>query len=206
MSLRELNLAALMRQDCRTVHVVFGGAAELDTESVEAVAEVRINNAVPKVYVTEQRQAGKGYAVSPDRTGRRYTYITDMRDLTVGDTVVVPVKASIGLAFIVSVDEDVDIEPDDDVEYRWVVAKVDMKPYQENMRRNAEINALLAKAKKQNMRDAFREVALRSLGGAAGALLGIASPPPAPMDASAQATPRKEPDANDGFDPFDILI
>jgi hypothetical protein len=198
MSLRELNLAALMRQDCRTVHVVFGGAAELDTESELSTDEVRIDNAAPKVYVAEQRKANKGYAVTPDRTGRRYTYVTDMTTLAPGDTVVVPIKNTVGLAFVVEVDEDVEIEPDDNVEYRWIVAKVDTEPYRENMRRNAEINTLLAKAKKQNMRDAFREVALRSLGANGSALLGIASP-----KAPEKATPPEAPAGIPGDIRFD---
>jgi len=176
MATTERNLAALMREDCRTIQVVFGGAAEIDDESDDARDEVRIDNSKPKLYVAEQRRPGRSYAISPDRTGRRYTYVTDIKDLAVGDTVVVPVKSTIALAFVVQVDDECEIEPDDSTEYKWVIAKIDMAPYEANLRRNAEIVSLLGKAKKSNMRKVFRSLAIESLGDKAGALLGLAAP------------------------------
>lgn len=130
-----------------------------------------------------------------------YTYVTNLKDLQVGNFVVVPtavrakaeaesVRANItraslntqvsqrllddaeylvksqqrlSLALVVQIDDVVDIQPDSDVVYKWVVAKVDLEPYGKLLTRNKEIEDAVADAYKANLRKSFAERILGDL-------------------------------------------
>ena len=124
------NIAAILREDARTVWVTLDMAIEPD---------------VPFA-------------------GKCYTYVTDM-DLYVGDTVVVTTQqgAKMNLARVVRVDDDLNIEPNSDIKYQWVVDRVDMAAYNDNMQRNATIEKSIGTSYRKQMRRAMANQILSDL-------------------------------------------
>lgn len=124
------NIAAILREDARTVWVTFDMTTEPD---------------VPFA-------------------GKCYTYVTDM-DLYVGDIVVVTSQQGpkMGLAKVVRVDDDLNIEPNSDIKYQWVVDRVDMAAYNDNMQRNATIEKSIGTSYRKQMRRAMANQILSDL-------------------------------------------
>lgn len=87
--------------------------------------------------------------------GRAYTYVTHL-SLAPGDLVVVPV-ASAGwkIGKVISVDEDLLIEPNCDIKFKWVIDRVDMEEYRANQERNKEIESMLAASYRVTARQAY---------------------------------------------------
>lgn len=134
----ERNIAALMRQDCRTVKVRFDlTAAEFDTLDEE--------NAVPEPPKRLR---------APLAAGKSYTYVTDLT-LAPGDVVVVAAAGELKLAWVASVDGEVDIEPNSAVQIKWVKALVDFGHYEQCQAKNAEIERMVSDAYKVNLRRSF---------------------------------------------------
>lgn len=154
------NIAALLRNDARTIRVTFGGHAEIDETGLN---EVRTNNAEPKLYVVDQLKSSKGYAVSPARVraSEGYTYVTHLA-VKEGDAVVVPVKSTIAIGFVVSVDDEVKIEPSDPVTYAWVISTIDLAAHELNLERNKSIASAAADAMRKNLRRGFAQSVLLS--------------------------------------------
>ena len=119
------NIAALLRDDARTVGVNF---------STHLAAE----NGSPASPYSE------------------YTYVSHLQ-LAVGDIVVVKAKGRVALATVSRVDDSVDIEPNADMRYAWVIAKVDVSEHAANMARNAEIERAVSEAYRDNMRRSFAQ-------------------------------------------------
>lgn len=112
------NIAAILREDARTVQVCFD--------------------------ITSQ-----------DLLGKLYTYVTHL-DLQPDDIVVVPVGSDdLKAAKVVVVSEGLDIEPNCDIKFRWVVGKVDVEAHKANMARNKEIEGMLAHSYRMNARQAY---------------------------------------------------
>lgn len=133
------NLAALMRQDTRTVQVVFGALAP-DLAAVPGMAE-----AFASGHVASTPKA-------PDAKG--YTYVSDI-PLAVGDVVVVEARGALQVAAVRQADEDVKIEPNSDTRYNWVLAKVDFTAYAATAQRNAELENVVSEAYRHNLRRSF---------------------------------------------------
>lgn len=133
----ERNIAALMRQDCRTVKVIFDQTAAEFDDFEAPPAQLRGTTQRPK---------------APD--AKSYTYVTDL-PLAVGDTVVVEARGLLTLAFVRQVDDDVKIEPSSDTQYKWVVARVDLAPYAATVEKNAELERVVAEAYRANLRRSF---------------------------------------------------
>lgn len=112
-------------------------------------------------------------------TGHEYTYVTNIVGLEVGDAVVVPVigqtraarlkfdsindtkegvdKYDSKVATVSRVDPEVNVPTDSDLEYRWVIAKVDFNPWLATMERNNQIVDAVTDAYKRNLRRSFSE-------------------------------------------------
>lgn len=138
------NIAALLREDTKTVHVSFDlGLAEFedlgDTPVVAKVAGAR--------------------PTSTHRGVRLYTYITHL-DVAAGDTVVVYASGEVKLATVIKVDDQPEIEPNSTIAYKWVIDKVDMAAFNENQQRNAEIELTVGEAYRQNLRRSFAQTVL----------------------------------------------
>jgi len=89
--------------------------------------------------------------------GKTYTYVTNIQGIGTFDQVVVPVgnAEEFKIATVVSVDEEVNIEPNAPIEYKWVIAKIDFTKYNETLARNKLIEAGIRKAYKRKMRGSF---------------------------------------------------
>jgi hypothetical protein len=90
--------------------------------------------------------------------GIPYTYVTHL-DIEVGDYVVVPTGSqdALKIAEVVSVDNDLEIEPNADVKYKWVVDVVNIKAARENRDRNTAIEGMLAASYRVNARQAYAQ-------------------------------------------------
>lgn len=99
---------------------------------------------------------------------KEYTYVTD-EDLRAGDLVAVYVgsgsTAELKVAKVSTVDDGVDIQPNSDKEYKFVVSLLDTQGYEQVMKQKDEVERELARAYQQNVRRQF-----------AGQILGNASP------------------------------
>jgi len=85
-----------------------------------------------------------------------YTYITHI-DLEVGNYVVVPAGNNnvLKIAEVLSVDNELEIEPNSDIKYKWVVDVIDLKSARENRERNSAIEGMLAASYRVNARQAY---------------------------------------------------
>jgi hypothetical protein len=84
-------------------------------------------------------------------------------DLKPDDVVVVYAVGIPKIAMVMIVDEEVDIQPNDKIAYKWVVAKVDFTSYLENMKKNSTIQRTVSKAYKKNTRKQFASLLLAEL-------------------------------------------
>jgi acetolactate synthase small subunit len=87
-----------------------------------------------------------------------YTYVTHLA-LEVGDLVVVPSgnHNSLKIAEVMTVDDDLEIEPNSDIKYKWVADVIDVKAARENRDRNMEIEKMLASTYRVNARQAYAQ-------------------------------------------------
>jgi hypothetical protein len=91
-----------------------------------------------------------------------YTYISDL-PLEKGDMVVVKTGDKISVGFVLRVDDDLKIEPDSDIKYHWIIAKVDTSYHEENEKKISEINELVKTAYRTNMKRSFAQQILSGL-------------------------------------------
>ena len=91
-------------------------------------------------------------------SSRNYTYITHL-DVVVGDFVVVPSDGSDiwKICEVTEVHDDLNIEPNSDVKYKWVIDVIDAKAARENHARNKEIEGMLASSYRVNARQAYAQ-------------------------------------------------
>lgn len=121
-STMERNIAAIMREDAKTVEVNFGG-----------------------------------------NSSKIYTYVTDL-DVAVGDHAIVECgNDGLKVVQIMGVHDDLNIEPNSDIEYKWLVAKFDLEHYKLNQAKNAEIETVMATGYRNNMRRQFAASILAGL-------------------------------------------
>lgn len=109
----ERNIAALMREDAKTVEVTFNGGS------------------------------------------KTYTYITSL-DINPGDHAIVDCGSDgFKVVQIVGVHEDVEIEPNSDTKFKWLVAKFDLEHYKLNEAKNEQIEKVMATGYRTNIRRQF---------------------------------------------------
>lgn len=89
-------------------------------------------------------------------TGTAYTYITHL-DVKEGDCVVVPAGGSdaFKVCEVTEVNDDLDIEPNCDIKYKWVIDVVNTDAALANYHRNKEIEAMLSSSYRVNARQAY---------------------------------------------------
>jgi hypothetical protein len=131
------NIAALLREDAKTVHVSF----DMDYEKATRNGEI-------------------AYAATLKR--KVYTYVTNL-SLSPGDSVIVDAQGVMKVVHVISVDADVQLEPNADVYYKWVVCKVDTSGDTENMVRNIAIERTVADAYRANLKKSFSQQILSGL-------------------------------------------
>lgn len=94
---------------------------------------------------------------------RGYTYVTHL-PVKVGDFVVVPAghHDMWKIGEVLSVDEELDIEPNAEVKYKWIVDVIRAEAYRENQQRNLEIEKVLAHSYRMNARQAYAQQFLQN--------------------------------------------
>jgi hypothetical protein len=85
-----------------------------------------------------------------------YTYITHL-DVVIGNYVVVPAGENDcwKVAVVEAVHDDLNIEPNSDIKYKWVVSVIDVNAFLENQDRNEKIEKILAASYRTNARAAY---------------------------------------------------
>ncbi len=141
------NIAALMRQDTRTVRVGFELAVDDNADNW-----VDVINGFGKVSVQRPK--------APD--SKLYTYVTHV-PLTVGDLVIVLAAGTLKVAVVREVHDEVKIEPNSDIAYSWIVAKLDTSEWQATMVRNAELEKVVSDAYRVNLRRSFADQILAGI-------------------------------------------
>jgi hypothetical protein len=138
----EINVAALLREDTRTIAVAF-----------------------PKGVDYPNQALAEGSMVDIEEFDKRYyAYVTDF-DLKEGDAVLVEAAGSIKVAIVCKVDDTVKIDPGLQYELRWVIQKLDFSHHQENLIKNEEIKGLVQQAYQRNLRRSFAQQLLAGLDG-----------------------------------------
>lgn len=135
------NIGALLREGAYTIHVRFFSlpySKQPEPMTLLSIGEEPVLNLSAKTY----------------------TYVTDIVGMKAGDYVVVSAQGVLQVAVVSSVDEELDIEPNSDIQYRWVVSKVDMEYYRSLQQQLAELNKVLATQYVKNTRRSFRNTFL----------------------------------------------
>lgn len=97
-----------------------------------------------------------------------YTYVTNIPGIAFGDFVVVPYKSRnsnavrLSVAIVCEVHNDVDIEPNSDIQYAWVTSRIDMQASIKLAEENETITKQLAKAYRTNARRSFAQSVLEA--------------------------------------------
>lgn len=133
------NIAALLREDTRTVQVTF-----------------------PVTAYEAARAGTNGNPSVPHSAGKLYTYVTHL-DLQVGDAAIVRTSGKLNIVLVAAVDGGTNIAPNSEIEYKWILAKVDLSEAEENEAKNDLITATVAEAYKLNLRRSFSQQILEGL-------------------------------------------
>lgn len=150
------NIAALLREDARTVHVVF----PYDNNAIGDGSGMpkRAGSQHPNAMIATRDMAD----------GRPlYTYVTDIAGLKVDDYVAVTARGQFRIAQVKDVDDEVVIEPNSDITYAWVIDVVDVARWDANALRNREIEATVGSAYKARVKRSFAQEILGGVNGKA---------------------------------------
>ncbi len=139
------NIAAFMRDDVNTVGVRFFKDTRFTEDHHTKGTFTLLGEDYPAQY-----------------SDKVYTYITDIA-FKEGDIATVIVAGIPRHVKIVRVDDDLAIDPKDSIEYKWVVSKLSIAEYEENIRKNKALTDLIAGAYKKNLRQQMKQVLLAEL-------------------------------------------
>ena len=140
----EKNLAAFLRDDTFTIGIRY----IQDNRNV-------VNNSIPFTLL--------GADTTFDLSNKVYTYICDIPNTKEGDLVVVYAVGIPKTAIVVRVDETVLIQPNDPVEYKWVVSRINMDDYMENLKKNNEVLQIVSNNYRKNVKASLREMIYNSM-------------------------------------------
>lgn len=129
------NIIALVREDTKTVKVKFFPDMLADGNSANYDRYAR------------------------ELAGKEYTYVTNF-ECKAGDLALVFVGKRPAVVEIQKVDPNLDILAGDSRVYKWIVAVIDLAPYEKLCDQNAKLEELLQTEYQKNIRRQFREVFL----------------------------------------------
>lgn len=87
---------------------------------------------------------------------KTYKYVTTFQHM-VGDLVVVEAAGEIKVGRIEVVHNNVDIRPNEDVAYKWVIQTIDTSVHSANVERNREIEETVSVAYRKNLQRSFAQ-------------------------------------------------
>jgi hypothetical protein len=157
----EKNIAALLREDARTIRVMFsnfnreGLVGKFDDEVLPAIG----------AYAVQAQAADPNYEVAGQGGYKFYPYVTHF-DHEIGDLVLVEAAGQLKVAQVMEIDDGVQIEPGSQYALRWVICGIDLASHKDNMAKNDQIEQLVQEAYKANLRKSFRNQILAGLEGA----------------------------------------
>jgi hypothetical protein len=93
---------------------------------------------------------------------KTYTYVTDI-PLDDGDHAVVMVGEEFKVVKVVEKHDELRIEPNSDVHYKWIVCKVDRNRFDANIEKNQQIEKTVGRAYQAQLRRSFASAVLASL-------------------------------------------
>lgn len=128
------NIAALLKEDTYTVAVVFDSA-----------------------------DSSPDGAPSQRKNTRPYTFVCDIPGVQENDSVIVDTANGFKVGVVLKVDEDLRIDPNSEIKYRWVVQRVDLAAFREKQARLEELELLLAQSYQANLRRSFAQSVLANL-------------------------------------------
>jgi hypothetical protein len=140
------NIVALVREDTTTVHVKFFPDSW----------EKGVRQFTPTKSNPEDLDLNRLLDSAPVKT---YVYVTNLK-LVPGDLAVVMVGYVPKVVEVQSVDEDINIEPNSEIQYKWIAAKVDLTAFDELTEQNRQLESVLRKEYQARTRRQFRDVFL----------------------------------------------
>lgn len=149
-----------------------GGPREYRPKNQETDNEPHQEHTMDKNIAAFLRPNARTIYVEFTKNGDKYTYVTDL-PLEAGDVVAVPVQNAstaplgINVAHVVEVHDDLLIEPNDKMKYKWVIGKIDLTYYHELETKNKELTDVLATSYRQNLRASFAQTVMAGLPDAA---------------------------------------
>ncbi len=137
------NVAALLRNDAKTVGVRF--FLQKDQEA----------------YANSQRSKGLSLGTIPEDelSPKTYTYVTN-ESFEPGDLAMVFVSQIPRVVRVVEVHTSAQIEPNSSMQFKWIVAKIDLTNHLFNMSKNTEIENVITKSYKRNLKSQFKSLML----------------------------------------------
>lgn len=157
----EKNIAALVREDTKTIGVRFY-QGERDYKSANKSA----NQTDQWVDIVDLDTLVSG--LSP----KEYTYVTHL-DFKTGDLAIVKAAGELKVAYVSRVDEGCEIEPNLNVKFSWVVDRVNQDEYENQMNINKQLEDTVNKAYKQNVKNQFRSLVLGTIDSEAAAKINL---------------------------------
>ena len=110
----------------------------------------------------------KFFGTSGTTNGKAYTYLCDIQDVQVGDNVVVIVGADNQnipkVVQVVSVDQCIEADLLGDINYSWIVQRVDYTSYWRKMQEAADMEAKINKLKRDSARAQLKAALVSALG------------------------------------------
>lgn len=119
---------------------------------------ITMDKNIAAILRKDTRTIGVRFDDNFGNSSKEYTYVS-CAAVAVGDTVVVPSGSDdeFKLATVSRVDEDLEIEPNATVRYKWVVGKIDFDSYNQNIERNREIERQLSSVYRAHARQAYAQ-------------------------------------------------
>jgi len=149
----EKNIAALLREDAKTVRVMFGDFDSLGR--LKGQFDHNIDPVIGEIAAKSIEQYQEYNAAG--RGGYKfYSYVTHL-DVQSGDLVLVEAAGQLKVAQVMEVDQEVRVEPGSQFALRWVLSKIDLSEHSANMVKNEEIENLVNQAYKANLRRSFQQ-------------------------------------------------
>lgn len=139
-SIMDKNAVAFIRNDVRSLSVAFVDSEKGSSEE----------------YTPEAlRQRVMPY--------QKYTYLTIDPNIQPGDWVLVEVKGIVKTVYVTAVSDELSIEPNAPIPYKYIVGRVDLTPYQALLAQNAKIHEMLRTSYQASIREGFRQTLLNGL-------------------------------------------
>ena len=160
------NIAALLDTNAVTIQVTYQFSQSGDYTYICNIPGVQVGDyvVVPTTQKAEYNQVPT--ARKPNYRGTKAPTVDSfMETINDPEDAMLTMTDRLSIAVVSSVDKSVEIEPDDSIAYKWVIAKLDLQGYADTLARNKKILTACASAYKKNIRKSFAERILGEMEG-----------------------------------------